>query len=174
MRNRSETGDTLYRLNTEVLLFIFFQRGAKMMWIILGVAVVIALTIPDVLDAIAIRFAGEDMVDGNGRIGLILKFYELWLGNPITVLFGVGLFNCNVHCTPLQFLFGGGIVLFALVIVLLISYIPKTMNKNKIASGLPFLITVGMMLTIPAAGLLNTMFPLVYVGLCSECSASRR
>lgn len=150
-----------------LLLFVLFQRGAKMMWMILAVAILVLVTMPDVLDAIAARFEEDNMADGNGRISLIKKFFDEWLENPVTVLFGVGLFNCNVHCTPLQFLFGGGVVMLVLIVLLAVSFMSRFVGKFSFAKSLPFLVTFGMMLTIPAAQLLNCLFPLVYVGLLS-------
>lgn len=148
-----------------VVMYILFQRGAKMAWLILALAAVILVAMPDVVDALFVRFEEGDMATGNGRTGLIERFYGKWTETPVTLLVGVGLFNCNVHCTPLQFLFGGGILLFVLLLMLVISYIPKSTGSFKLSESLSFWITLGMMLTVPAAGLLNFMFPLVYTGL---------
>jgi len=148
-----------------VVMYILFQRGAKIAWLILALAAVMLVAMPDVMDALFSRFEEDNMATGNGRTGLIERFYGEWKETPITLLVGVGLFKCNVHCTPLQFLFGGGILLLLLVVMLMISYIPKSTGSFKLSESLSFWITLGMMSTVPAAGLLNFMFPLVYTGL---------
>ena len=150
------------------VLYVLLRRSFKGAWLVAAVAVLVIVAMPDVLNAMVTRLEEDDMATGNGRTQLMEKFLDAWLENPGTLLFGVGLFNCNVHCTPLQFLFGGGIVLFSLVVALTVSYKPKFNGQISLAKSLPFWITFVMLMTVPAAGLLNFMFPLVYVGLLSS------
>lgn len=154
-----------------ILLFTFAQKNIKRALLIALVFVVVAIVIVTKMDnvwsVIYDRFQASDMADGNGRIRLIVKFFNLWFETIASLFFGVGLYNCNVHCMPLQFLFGGGIMLFALMCLLCWSYVPK--KKSLSFSGLlPFFITLLMMSTIPVATLLNFMFPLIFVGLVSN------
>jgi hypothetical protein len=147
------------------VLFVVLRRSIKGAFLVAAVIGLVIIAVPDVLDAIFSRLEESDMASANGRTNLIKRFFVAWLENPITLLFGVGLYNCNVHCMPLQFLFGGGIVLFSLVAAAAISFVKKSGRRYSLDRGLPFLVTLIMFMTVPAAGLLNFMFPLVYLGL---------
>lgn len=155
-----------------LFLYLLSQRSFKGLFIatvsMIAVVVLIVTLMPEVLNTLLARFNDSDMASGNGRIRLINEFLGLWSENILTVLFGVGFFSCNVHCTPLQFLFGGGLVLFVLMIVLVASYRDRKPTKMTLAKALPGIVTFVMMCTVPAAGLLNFMYPLVIIGLTSR------
>jgi len=152
-----------------MLLYLLTQKSFKGTIIaFLTIFVIIGLLfifIPDVIETVLARFDDTDMDTGNGRITLIQEFWDEWGSSAATMFFGVGLFACNVHCMPLQFFFGGGIVMFALVAALFLSYCTFAPTKRSLSSFLPFVVTFTMMCTIPAAAMLNAMFPLVLVGL---------
>ena len=151
------------------VLYLLLQKNIKRSLLILVViALIITLLInfmPTVIETVFARFEDSDMATGNGRITLARKFLVEWSGGIMSFIFGVGLYKCNVHCTPLQFLFGGGLVTFSLAVALFFSYKPSKMIGRSLSDFLPFIVTFVMMCTVPAAGILNFMFPLVYVGL---------
>ena len=158
------------------LLYALSQRKAKDFFITLiaiFLCIFLAMTLmPNFVEALVERFHSEDLASGNGRIELIEKFTVQWWRSIFSILFGVGLFNCNVHCTPLQVLFGGGLIL----VILMLGYV-ITLRQNKSQGDgshnsferiLPLLVTGGMMLTIPAIALINFMYPIILVGLCGR------
>lgn len=152
-----------------LLLYLLFQKNLKGTIIALIImSVVISLLInfmPNVIETALARFDDSDMATGNGRIALIQEYLGEWGSSVVTMLFGVGMYKCNVHCMPLQFLFGGGLVMFILVMALFLSYKKAKLTKRKLFDYLPFIVTFAMMCTVPAAGLLNYIFPLVLIGL---------
>lgn len=157
---------------TWILLYLLSQKNFKGAIIalitIITVISLLFILIPNVIETALARFEESDMATGNGRITLVQKYMDEWSSSIITLLFGVGMYNCNVHCMPLQFLFGGGLVMFVLVVGLFLSYKTVKQTKSTLYSLLPFIVTFIMMCTVPAAGLLNYMFPLVFVGLCGQ------
>jgi hypothetical protein len=68
---------------------------------------------------------------------------------------------------PLQFVFGGGIIMFIMVVLLFLTYRHNNLPKKTLFDNIPFVVTFIMICTVPAATLLNFMFPLVLVDLCS-------
>ena len=152
-----------------ILMYLMSQKNFKgtIIALIAIIAIVSILVnfMPNVLETVLARFDDSDMITGNGRITIIQKYWNEYSGSLGTILFGVGLYNCNVHCMPLQFLFGGGLVMFILVTALFFSYIESKMSRRTLFDLLPFIVTFTMMCSVPAAGLLNSMFPLVLIGL---------
>lgn len=158
-----------------IILYFIFQNSIKRSIVFLIIAIVLTIMLvnfmPNIIETILERFNNSDMATANGRTELINKFFNKWLENAGTMILGVGLFNCNVHCMPLQFLFGGGLIMFFLICALFISYMPKfnfKLKKHDVLDLLPFIVTFLAMCTIPAAALINCMFPIVLVGLCSK------
>ncbi len=155
-----------------IILYLVSQKNIKGTVIaLIAVIVIVALVanyMPDVVEAVLDRFSDSDISTGNGRIRLITEFWNEWSSSIITFLFGIGLFNCNVHCMPLQFLFGGGLILFVLMVALFFSCKNFSRTKIPFSESLPFIVTFLMMCTVPAAGLLNYMFPLVLIGLITQ------
>ncbi|MBE6640667.1 MAG: hypothetical protein E7619_03680 [Ruminococcaceae bacterium] len=152
-----------------VALYLLSQNNIKGTLSVIALSIitviVVTFTLPDVLALISDRFRSSDLSSGNGRIDLIVKFFGEWDDNLITMLFGVGLFNCNVHCAPLQFFFGGGIVLFLLVAAFALSCGKGSFKSYCFSDLLPILVVFVILSTVPAAGLINFMFPIVFVGL---------
>lgn len=155
-----------------MILYFLSQNNIKgSIVVLISIAVLVGILIkfmPNVIETVLARFEDSDMATGNGRIRLINEFFNKWSANVVTMLFGVGLFNCNVHCMPLQFLFGGGLVMFILVFALFISYRPSKTHKIKFSDLLPFIVTFMAMCTVPSATLINYFFPIVLIGLCMQ------
>ena len=154
-----------------VLVYLLTQRNFKsFLFTTIGIAV-IAVAIfnyfPDIVEVLVDRFTEEDLTTGNGRVDLIESFSMLWSKNVFTIFFGVGLFACNVHCMPLQFLFGGGCLMALLVFLFLCSMTSSTC-KIKWVGVLPVFAVLIMSLAIPAAGSLNGLFPLIVAGMNSK------
>lgn len=151
-----------------LLLYLLSQKNIKGMMGILIISITLVILfmqfMPNVIETVIERFYDTDMATGNGRLELIQVYFSEWASSIITIFFGVGMFNCTVHCMPLQFLFGGGLTMFVLTIALFISYKPSRMIFN-LTNFLPLLVTIIMMCTVPAANLLNYMFPLVLIVL---------
>ena len=155
------------------ILFVFLSNKAKIFASSLAMAAlavaVVLIFMPEVLDAIFERFAGSDMATGNGRTLQIQRYVRMWSATPDAFLLGLGLFNCSVHCAPLQALFGGGF----LFVLNLAGYIltlgsgsrRRTGEKFQLQRWLPLVATFMMSLTVPAFGLINSVFPLVFAGL---------
>lgn len=163
-----------FTLVSAVWLFLYLvsQKNIKALIIVSIVSAFFAILLmkfmPNVIEALQLRFEGSDMATGNGRITGIQEFWNKWSSSLTTMIFGVGLYNCNVHCMPLQFLFGGGLVMFCFLIALFISYCSFVPRIRKLLDCLPFIVTFTMMCSVPTAGLLNFMFPLVFIGLCTQ------
>lgn len=130
--------------------------------------ILLVIYMSDVIDTALARFDDLDILDGNGRLSGVKRFWNLWSGNLYYFFMGTGLFRCNVHCMPLQYLFGGGLLMAICVFGLYISYKPPRTTRRGLAEKLPFLATFIMMCSVPAATLLNFMFPLILVGLCAH------
>ncbi|MBQ9784239.1 MAG: hypothetical protein IJW29_01940 [Clostridia bacterium] len=150
-----------------ILLYLISQKKWKNILVTLVVLTIIAIIVvrfmPNVVESLLRRFNESDMATANGRTNQIGKYYNSWMETLPTMLFGIGMFNCEIHCTPLQFLFGGGLVLFGLILVFAFTLKPQIMYYKKpfYETYLPVLATFVMMLTIPAATLINSIFPLV-------------
>ncbi len=150
-----------------LLLYLISQKKFKNIFIILIVVAIVAVIItqvmPNVLESILRRFNESNVATANGRTDQIGDYYNGWMESLATMLFGIGMFDCEIHCTPLQFLFGGGIVLFELVIAFALTLKPQLVYYKKpfYETHLPIIVTFVMMLTIPAATLINSIFPLV-------------
>jgi len=155
------------------ILYLFSQKNVKSALTVLIVLTLICLLVfalvPDALEAVFERFEDADMETGNGRIRLMNQFLSMWGETLASMLFGVGLFNCSVHCTPLQYLYGGGLILVFLLFVYIFCSLKE--GNGKFGTGfsmeriLPFMVTFVMMCTIPSATMLSSMFPLIYVAL---------
>ena len=130
--------------------------------------ILLVVYMSDVLETAVGRFDDADISTANGRTTIVNRYWNTWRGNIYYMFFGVGLFRCNVHCVPLQMLFGGGLIYFILMLALFLSYRPAKTAQRSIMGKLPFFATFIMMCSVPAAPLLNCMFPLVIVGLCMQ------
>lgn len=156
-----------------LLLYLLSVKNMKAFLIsvsiILIAAVLVINFIPDVWNALNDRFSDSTMETGNGRTELIAKFHELWSAKLSTVLFGVGIFDCNIHCMPLQILYGGGLVFCVLFVLYMISLLKSSNSRNHggvMQKYLPLAATLIMSCTVPALALINIMYPITLVGLC--------
>jgi|GEM_PF-1412036 len=155
-----------------VFLYLLSQRKFKyiitFMVIFMLVFVLVKILVPNVMEAVLNRFSERNLASGNERIDLIISFYYQWKYNIFYFLFGVGMFVCNVHCMPLQYLFGGGVVLAFLMLVFAFSLI----NSRKAIAPLsrkrliPVVVTLIMSLTVPIATSLTFMFPVIFSIYC--------
>ena len=97
---------------------------------------------------------------------IISKFLLRFVESVPNFIFGVGLYECNVHCMPLQYLFGGGILLSILVLLFAFSLSScRISHRISFSRWVPMLVTLAMSLTVPIASMLTFMFPIVIVGL---------
>ena len=154
------------------MLYALSRKKAKTLLLFAIVAIIAGvamyLLMPDVINAIFERLGEDNVSDGGGRASLIERYYLLWRMNAQTILFGVGIFDCYVHCTPLQVLFGGGIIFT----VLFSGFIGTLRKKRKVIKKvsflqkwLPMIVTVLMSATVPALMLINSMYPMILIGL---------
>lgn len=119
---------------------------------------------PTIAEGLLMRFGTSDLAGGNGRINLIIQYFALWFEKKVSILFGIGLFNCHTHCTPLMYVFGIGII-GALILsgwfvyqwIRCKEYCETTVLKKCI----PLLVTLMGYSTIPAAGAINYTFPIL-------------
>lgn len=153
-----------------MILYLFLQKSAKN-FILVAFAITLGIILvfrymPDVANILLARFVDSDMATGNGRILIIQHFFDLWSESIFYMIFGIGLFNNNVHSMPLQYLFGGGIMLCVLMVGFVISLrTNQAFNKKSILERwLPMIVTLMMASTVPVAGLLNFMFPIIIAG----------
>lgn len=155
-----------------LLLYILSRNDAKTFLITLLVAVVCVVLVlyfmPDVVSALEDRFRNEDLSTGGGRVALMKEFWLLWWETLPSILFGVGLFDCNVHCAPLQALFGGGLVFFVCLMGYVLTLGGRSRRGGPSVGRLPMFVTVLMLSTVPALTLINFMYPAVFVGLCRK------
>lgn len=139
--------------------------------LLLGLLAVVAVFVfmPSVIESLLERFAEDNFSTGGGRLTLIERYTALWGASLGTILFGIGLWDCNVHCMPLQPLFGGGILLFVSMLGFVLTLSRK--QNSVIRKGsfvqrwLPLGCTVLMSMTVPAFMLFNFAFPVVFEGL---------
>ncbi|MBQ9805132.1 MAG: hypothetical protein IJW49_01290 [Clostridia bacterium] len=152
-----------------IVLYLLSQRNFKsliltVVLIVIG-AFLVTTFLPDVWDTLLARFKDADMATANNRTEIIRKFLPMWLENLGSAMFGVGMFNCNVHCMPLQYLFGGGLVLSGFMLAFAFTLFNGSNRRHTFAEYLPMLTVVALSFTLPMANLLNFMFPIVYAGL---------
>ncbi|MBQ2715051.1 MAG: hypothetical protein IJF76_05435 [Clostridia bacterium] len=158
-----------------IVLFMLSLRNKKAILIsIAGLAVVVLavfVVMPDVMNAVFERFLGEDMLTLNNRTTITTKYIEEMMANPLSIFGGLYFFGCNIHCLPLQVFFGGGLILSIIMVGFIISLMSKENKvepKHFLAKWCPVIVTVFMSLTVPAAQLLNFMFPIIIAGLYAK------
>lgn len=119
---------------------------------------------PDVVQAFDSRMNDADMAGGNGRIRLIKVHFAKWEDSWETILLGLGLYENNVHCGPLRYLFGIGIIGFLILTVWfykIFATVKGGCRNIPLSKYIPFILTFIVFSTIPAAGSLNAIFPLI-------------
>ena len=129
---------------------------------------VISLHFSSLFQTLLDRFSLSDIQNANGRLVLIEKWLWEWLSTAERFLFGVGLFQTNVHFTALQYLFGLGIcgAFFAFGFFY---FWTKSVGFCLKKEGLvPFLTVFLMSCSVPAAASLTAFFPLVAVVMTSD------
>lgn len=117
------------------------------------------------------RFNDDTVAGGNGRVESIMYYYSVWSTNLRVLLIGTGIFNCTVHCMPLQFLFGGGLLSFVFFICLAVTLCEQFAQECSISGGTrwwPELIVFIYSLTVPVATMLNVFFPIVFVAMTTR------
>ena len=133
--------------------------------LVLAVLVIFFLSqFPTVIEGILRRFGEGDVTGGNGRINLIIKYYEMWIKNVWTMLFGIGLYNCRTHSTPFLYLFGIGFVGLIILLLWFVRVIKMTRDRGEnrgLKRWIPFLATFVMWSSIPAAGAINYTYPVI-------------
>lgn len=146
---------SLGRINTKTIAFL------------VGVCVLFFLFInafPIVVDGFLSRFSENNLSGGNGRVDLIKEYFDLWLDNTILFFFGMGIFNCNTHCTPLQYLFGLGIIgsvpLFGWFFYNW-SMCKQQIKKISFRLYAPIIVTFIFYATLPAVGSINYTIPIL-------------
>lgn len=156
-----------------LLLYLLSVKNMKAFFISVSVILIVAVLVinfmPNVLDALNDRLSDSTMETGNGRTELVAEFHEAWSAKLSTMLFGVGIFDCNIHCMPLQILYGGGLVFGILFVLYMITLLKnKNLNKNGgiLQKYLPLTVTLIMSCSVPALALINIMYPVTFVGLC--------
>ena len=155
-----------------LVLYLITRKSVKgaisVIFLAILTLIIVTSVMPNVLAVIIDRFGSADMATGNGRFTQIPEYFREWDRSIATMIFGIGLYNCEVHCMPLQFFFGGGIVLFCLMIAFFFSFIKQGKGMLSLGRISPMLVTFLMMCSVPVAGMLNFMFPMVFVGLFSN------
>lgn len=151
-----------------IVMVLLFQKRFKQtvaLLFIVGIFVfVISQASPDILTSIIDRFNESDILTGNNRTILISYWFDIWKSAAIFVIFGIGIFICNVHCMQLQYLFGLGITGFLLIFILAVRYIKierKQFSRILRSSYIPMLIVQISAATIPIAQSLTFMFPTI-------------
>lgn len=169
-----------------VVLYTLSRRKAKTLLLFAVVVIVAGMLVymfmPNVIQAIFDRLGEKNALSGGGRLGMLEEYYADWKANATTILFGTGILDCEMHCTLLQPLFGGGVVytiLFAGFVGSLGQQEKTSEEVSFLQKWLPMIVTVAMSLTVPAFLLINFMYPLILIGQynvagCSLKQGSRR
>lgn len=151
-----------------ILLTLLFEKklSLKIKVIITGIVCIgIAYYfLPNTVQAIMKRFAGKDMQTGNGRTVVFDRIEILWGSSIITMLFGIGLFDCNVHFMQMQYFFGLGIVGTMLMLLLVFSYwnwMKRKCKRYSLVDLVPIFIIQFSSSSVPTAQSLTFMMPVV-------------
>ena len=136
-----------------------------------------SLLFPEVVDGFVRRFSEADVAGANGRFDLVFEHATVWTETVGSTLFGGGIYNNNTHSTPLQYLYGVGIV----GMIFLIWWFGRVvMLSNRTAKGrgfyrfVPFVVTFVLFSTIPASGALNNTFPIFVSMLVISLTKERK
>ncbi len=150
------------------ILWVICQGNIKrtILFLFVGSVLVFAFfrLMPTVAKGLLDRFSGDDVIGGNGRISLILKYYEPWIADPLSTIFGIGLFNCHTHCAPLLYLFGLGVVGMIPLFGWVVHYwnqCRQYTTKLTLRQCVPAIVTFISFSTIPAAGAVNYTLPIL-------------
>ena len=126
---------------------------------------------PQLLDTIGERFQGDDMATGNGRTTVIAKFWSEFTKTVISFIFGLGIFEINVHCMPLQIIFGLGLmgtIFWIMFYIECINDLNLDVKNKKYYAYIPFLTLLFMSASIPIAQSTVIMFLFVIAMYASK------
>lgn len=142
------------------------EKSRILSLIIIALLLITTITIVnrEIIGTVVARFREADIIGANGRINLLVKWYEEWKASLLTVLFGVGLHYTNVHNMQAQYLFGTGIVGTILIAAFAVPFIHserKKYQKIYIESYVPMTVIFVMAGTVPVAQSLTFMFPVI-------------
>lgn len=132
------------------------------------VFIIIRFVFPDLFFTVFSRFSDDTVEGGNGRIEFITTFFTIWTRDISSFLLGVNIFYCNVHCFPLQVLYGGGILSAISGALLIISLHEKKEFKDDISKILkygPGAVIVLYSSTVPVATMINVFSPIFVAAL---------
>lgn len=151
-----------------MVLSVIFEKkiSLKMKVVIIGIVCIgiACYLLPNTVQAIIERFASNDMQTGNGRTVIFEKIEKQWESSVITMLFGIGLFDCNVHFMQMQYFFGLGIVGAMLMLLLGISYwnwMKQKCKRYSVDDLIPIVIIQISASSVPTAQSLTFMMPVV-------------
>lgn len=151
-----------------IAIICFAQREKGKVFLVLSIGMIILGLIfylnPMIINSLFERFSENDITTGNGRITLVIDWFDTWKESLITTMFGTGLFRCTVHCMPLQYLFGIGIVGGGLILSFAVSnirYVRTEYGKVGMNAYIPMFIIFLVASTVPVAQSLTFMFPTV-------------
>ncbi len=116
---------------------------------------------PQLLDTIGERFQGDDMATGNGRTTIIAETWYEFTVSVVSFIFGLGIFKINVHCMPLQIIFGLGLmgtVFWIMFYCECINDLNSDVKNKKYYAYIPFLTLLFMSASIPIAQSTVIMF----------------
>jgi hypothetical protein len=132
--------------------------------VVVAALIIINQTIPGVFEGIWERFHESDMATANGRTQIIGLNYLKWISNFYNMMFGIGLFKCNVHCMQLQYLFGTGFVGAAIILlysVQMYQCVRIRIRRTYFSAYIPIACTMIMAATVPVANSMTFMFPTI-------------
>lgn len=154
------------------LEFVTYATKPARMLKFAGAATLVAMMIiamlyrclPEFAQTLLARFRPEELAGANGRLDLILLWLDRFTETGVSALFGVGLFETNVHMTALQFCFGLGVVGSILAAGFYFGCFFSGGKEPRFCRMIPFTAAFLMSCTVPAARSLSAYFPLVFAG----------
>lgn len=147
-----------------ILLIIFQRKKINLIIFTILCIFIISYLFPDVVQGIIERFSSSDIKTGNGRIGILKNMLEQWSESIYTIIFGIGLFNCNAHFMHMQYFIGCGLLGSSVIAGLGISYFKFSKNKIKKIKRdtyIPIILTQISATSIPIAYSLTFMMPII-------------
>ena len=130
--------------------------------LLLGGGLLIAQALmPSLIRTLISRFSSADVWSGNGRIELIVEWWQRFTSSPRTVLLGTGLFHTNVHMTVLQYLFGLGVFGGTAAMIFYIGCAKCAGLRLTVHGKIPTVAVFVLSCALPAACSLSALFPMV-------------
>ena len=156
-----------------IFMYLISQKSIKTITTIILAGLIVTVVfihfMPTVIEGFQSRFKADDVIGGNGRIELIVLYYNLWFSDLNSIMFGIGLFNCHTHCSPLLYLYGLGIVGYIPLVCWFIYNwnMCKQTSNTSFRQYIPFIITFIGFSTIPAVGSMNYTMPILVAMLAA-------